>query len=248
MMTNKNEAKPQKSVNMKKIAILSLSTLLLYSCITIDRIGSVITATIDGKPITATLIFAHTAGDQKVIDLSSPLPWQLLSIPQWLQISHSTGNGNQVITIKVTTDNNGTAPLTGEIVFEASNGDKLTIRVQQNGDIYAAFKADDTPRWQVGFTIEQNHETAYTFIIDSKGKLFSSPFYKTGRISKANGSSFEVLEFPGPPVTGRVNGAQIRRESGVVELHRFEIIKIEGPKLWMVFQETDSSAERWVVQ
>ena len=56
-------------------------------------------------------------------------------------------------------------------------------------DPYAAFKADATPRWENGTTVENSGESAYTFLIDTGGSLFSSAKYKTGRILSADGSN-----------------------------------------------------------
>ena len=113
-------------------------------------------------------------------------------------------------------------------------------------DIYASFKADATPRWENGTTIEMNNASAYTFIIDAGGNLFSSSKYKTGRIFYGN--DYEILEFDGQPTVGKPTGAAIRKPSGTVALNSFEIIKTESGKLWIVFKETAASTERRIVQ
>uniref|UniRef100_S0DFJ6 Uncharacterized protein n=1 Tax=termite gut metagenome TaxID=433724 RepID=S0DFJ6_9ZZZZ len=114
-------------------------------------------------------------------------------------------------------------------------------------DAYAAFKADDTPRWENGSVVEKNEEGAYTFVTDAGGKLFSSAAYKTGRISHG-GDSFEIIEFSGSPVVGSPSDPTIRKPAGTTDLYLLEIVKMEGGKLWIVFKETPTSTERRIVQ
>ena len=115
-------------------------------------------------------------------------------------------------------------------------------------DAYAAFKADATPRWESGATVEKNHEgTSYVFITDTGGKLFSSGKYKLGRITASDGSNYEIVEFDGLPAVGHPSGAAIRKPSGSVTPHRLEIVKVANGTLWIVFQETETSPERKIV-
>ena len=114
-------------------------------------------------------------------------------------------------------------------------------------DVYEAFKADATPRWENGTTVQKNEESNYVFITDAGGKLFSSAKYKTGRMS-AGGSDLELIEFSGAPVVGKPTEPNIRKPSGSVALHSLEIVKIESGKLWIVFKETATSTERRIVQ
>ena len=114
-------------------------------------------------------------------------------------------------------------------------------------DLYVAFKADATPRWENGTTVEKNEGSQYTFVLDKGGNLFSSPNYKVGR-SWAGGDNYEFIEFSGAPVVGKSAGAAIRKPGGVTNLNSLEIVKIDGAKLWIVFKETASSAERRIVQ
>jgi hypothetical protein len=235
---------------MKKIYLLLLAAALsTSSCALLDEL-SVLSATINGLPIFTTLSFSNTQGDQKSIQLISPIPWTITEYPDWLSISPLIGDGSQKIVFTVITSNNSATPLTGQILFLAANGDKLTIRVQQGADPIAQFKNDATPRWETGTTIRYNRDTPHTFITDKDGKLFSSTAYKTGRITSPDGSGFEVLEFnvTGPPATGTPSGALLRTPSGATPLYRLEIVKVEGSKLWIVFQETSTSLERRVVQ
>jgi len=115
-------------------------------------------------------------------------------------------------------------------------------------DPYAAFKADATPRWENGTTVENSGESAYTFLIDTGGSLFASAKYKTGRILSADGNSYEFIEFSGAPAVGSPAEPTIRKQSGTTDLYSLEIVKIEGSKLWIAFKETASAAERKVVQ
>ena len=115
-------------------------------------------------------------------------------------------------------------------------------------DAYVTFKADATPRWENGTTVENSGESAYTFVIDTGGNLFASAKYKTGRILSADGSSYEFIEFTGAPAVGSPAEPTIRKQSAVTDLYSLEIVKIEGSKLWIVFRETSTSAERKVVQ
>ena len=109
------------------------------------------------------------------------------------------------------------------------------------------FKSDDTPRWETGSTVQLNETGAYVFITDAGGALFSSAKYKTGRISP-DGADYEMVEFDGSPALGKASGPSLRKPSGSVALHSLEIVKMEGGKLWIVFKETATSAERRIVQ
>lgn len=114
-------------------------------------------------------------------------------------------------------------------------------------DSYKTFKADATPRWESGSTVEKSDQGAYIFVTDTGGKLFSSDKYKTGRMS-ADGSDYELIEFSGSPTAGKPSEPSLRKPSGSVALHSLEIIKVADGKLWIVFQETASSPERRIVQ
>jgi hypothetical protein len=237
---------------MKKsfVILLAAATLAWTSCGFEGVMSSVIKATENGKPLSATITFTNEQGDQKSIDIDCSMRWIIDNLPDWLTAWPPEGNGPMAVTITVTTQNNEETPLNGEIVFLAANGDKLTLKVKQEGDLFATFKADPTPRWESGATVEKNHQTACTFLTDAEGKLFSSTNYKTGRITAADGSNYEMVEFPGPPVQGvkPAGTAFIRTPSGISLLYSIQIVKIEGNKLWLVFREHATSPERRVVQ
>jgi len=114
-------------------------------------------------------------------------------------------------------------------------------------DLYKNFKADATLRWENGTTVEKSDESKYIFVVDKGGNLFSSANYKIGRVW-AGGENYEIIEFAGAPAIGKPTGAAIRKPGGVTNLASLEIVKIDGNKLWVVFKETESSAERRVVQ
>jgi hypothetical protein len=114
-------------------------------------------------------------------------------------------------------------------------------------DPYETFKADDTPRWESGTTVERNDEGAWVFVTDAGGSLFDSESYKTGRMS-ADGSDYELVEFTGPAEAGRPSDGSLRTPSGVAALHSLEIVQATGGKLWIVFKETAGSPERRMVQ
>jgi hypothetical protein len=209
----------------------------------------VITATIDGKPVTAVVIFSNMQGDKMEIDLVSSMPWQVTHLPAWLEMNYTHGDGAQKVTVTVIRDNNSDAPLNGEIVILAANGDMITIKVQQEEDRYIAFKADDTPRWEIGATVEKNANSKNTFISDFGGKLLTLAKHKTGRITTPDGSSYEIVEFNGPAAVGKPTGAAINKASaGSVPLYSLRIVQVVGNKLWIVFKETESAPERRVVQ
>ena len=116
-------------------------------------------------------------------------------------------------------------------------------------DPYEEFKADATPRWESGSSVQLNNAGDYTFITDAGGALFDSPKYKTGRISQG-GANYELVEFSvtGAPAVGIPDAPSLRTPSGTKDLHSLKIVKVDGGKLWIVFQETESSAERRIVQ
>ena len=114
-------------------------------------------------------------------------------------------------------------------------------------DTYETFKADATPRWENGSSVEKNAESAYTFITDTGGQLFESAKYKTGRITDG-GNGFEIVEFSGTPAAGKPAGATLHSEQGTTPLHSLEILKIDKGTLWIIFKETETATERRIVQ
>jgi hypothetical protein len=125
------------------------------------------------------------------------------------------------------------------------------VGCRKEPDLYLLeFKANPTPRWENGATVEKNEETSFTFITDISGQLFSSDKYTIGRITATDGSDYEIIEFSGAPAVGKPLEPTIRKSSGNVPemLHSLEILKIENGTLWIVFKETATSPERRVVQ
>ena len=115
-------------------------------------------------------------------------------------------------------------------------------------DPYMSFKSDATLRWEKGLTRQASDSCTNTFINDAGGILFDSPKYKIGRIIKNDGSDYEIIEFSGTPAIGKPAEPSLRKPSGTINLHSLEIVKIDDSKLWIVFQETDTSLVRMVVQ
>ena len=238
-------------MNPKTLLLTLLTILSLTSCTIEELSTSEITITIDGKPLKSELTFSYLSGDKITLEFDCLVFWKVVEKPDWLDIDPSKGANTQTVTVTMTVnrDNIGAVPLDDKIVFLLINGEKFTLKVRQEGDGYAIFKSDATPRWERGATVEKNETTTHTFVTDASGKLFSSPKYKTGRITIANGNQYEIIEFTGPPAVGKPTGASIRKPAtGSVPLHSLEIIKMEGRKLWMVFKETSNSPERRVVQ
>jgi len=241
--------KPTANKSLAFCVLLSAFCLLLGSCALLDdNMNSVIKATLDGNPISTSITFSNEQGDKKTIDILCTMPWIVSQKPDWLQVIPPEGDGSGTITILIIIPNGNEFPFFGEIIFLAANGDKLILKVSQNGDIYFVFKSDATPRWESGALMEKNHESSYTFVTDAGGKLTSSSNYKTGRITTRDGNTFEMIEFDGPPAKGVIPGAILRTAQGATPLHHFEIVKEENSKLWMIFKESASSPERRVVQ
>ncbi len=112
---------------------------------------------------------------------------------------------------------------------------------------YETFKADATPRWESGATVEKNDAGTWVFLTDTGGSLFDSDSYKTGRMS-SDGSDYELVEFAGPAAVGTPEAPALRTPDGLADLHSLEIVKAADGKLWIVFKETATSPERKIVQ
>jgi hypothetical protein len=241
---------------MKQTALFTIAAALFLSGCNLpgDRwMDGTVGATINGNPVTGTLSFSNIQGDKIVLNISSSESWVVSKKPDWLQVNPSSGNGPGSVTLTATGDNESNTPLDDEVVFFAANGDKLTIKVQQGPDLYLAFKADDTPRWewQGGALTEKSSESIHTFVTDTGGNLFAPPLqakYKTGRITAADGSAYEFIEFDAPPAVGKAAGAQVHTQLGTTPVHSLKVVKIAGTKLWIVFNETSTSQERRIVQ
>ena len=237
----------------KTLFYVAIATLLYNTaCSDFDAMNSLIRATVDGKALTGVITFSYHKGDQKSIDITSLIMWQIEQKPDWIEVNPLSGIGYQKVTFTTTKENNGDNPFSGEVVFVTLSGEKLTIKVVQESESYKSFKADATPRWESGTAVEKNAESAYTFIIDAGNKLSPANKYKTGRITKNDGSVYEIIEFDldvtGKPVVGKPTGAQIRKPSGTTALYSLEIVQIENDRLWLVFKESANSLERRMVQ
>ena len=114
-------------------------------------------------------------------------------------------------------------------------------------DPYISFKADVTPRWENGATVEKNDGSPFTFFTDNGENLFSSTKYKIGRISD-DYTNYEIIEFSGKAAVGKPNEPIIRKPSGATPLHSLEIVQEKDGTLWLVFKETATSPERRIVQ
>ena len=243
-----------KTTLLKTQCIASLLAIFLFASCSDDLLISVLKATLDGNPLPSVVEFSNAAGQTKTLNLTSIIPWKVsdygsANFPDWLSVTPNNGNGSENVAITVTKENVLSSPRSYTLTFMAADGIKLTIKITQNGDIYATFKNDDTPRWESGNTVQKNTDTHYTFITDAGKKLNPTAKYKTGRITQKNGSEYEILEFDTATI-GQQN-AQIRKQSGTTFLYRFEIVKVEANNnspLWIVFQETATSPERRVVQ
>jgi hypothetical protein len=234
---------------MKKTTLMIVFAAMMVLTGCTPKMTSLFCARIAGKPVSSTIIFSNSMGEVVTLDLTTPWAWTISGVPSWLTVTPMSGNGSETIIITVNADNLGESALNGNIIFTAATGDELIINVQQQGDLYAAFKADDTPRWETGATVEKNENSPHIFISDFGGKILNSSKHKTGRITASDGSSYEILEFNGPAAIGKPTGAAIHKAStGSVPLYNLQIVKVVGNKLWIVFKETESSTERRVVQ
>jgi len=237
---------------MKRTTLLTISALfILSSCNDFAIMPSVLDALLNGAPITS-VTFSYETGDQKTIDLNSPMAWMVKECPDWLRVSPTSGSGAQKVTLEVVQENTTQTSHNGTILFLAANGDILTIKVTQGSDPYFTFKADATPRWESGATVELSENSPYTFITDTGAdtgeRLFSSGKYKTGRITSDDGSSYEIIEFDAPPAKGTPANGQIRKASGTPSnLYSLEIVQVQGNQLWIVFKESATSPERRIV-
>ena len=242
-----------KNTLLKTQCIASLLAIFLFASCSDDLIISVLKATMDGNPLPASIEFTNAAGQSKTINISSTDLWSVLdygtsTFPDWISVTPNKANGNANVIITLTKANPLATARSYTLNFVADSGEKITLKITQNGDIYAAFKNDPTPRWESGNTVQKNTDTHYTFITDAGKKLNPTAKYKTGRITQKNGSEYEILEFNTPTI-GKQN-AQIRKQSGTTTLYSFEIVKIGTgltPPLWIVFKETATSPERRVV-
>ena len=254
-------------MNMNKITLLktqciaSLLAIFLFASCADDLMISVLKATMDGNPLPPSIEFSNAAGQAKIINIASTDVWSVLNygsstFPDWISVTPNKANGNANVVITLTKVNTLSSARSYTLTFVADSGEKITLKITQNGDVYATFKNDPTPRWESGATIQKNIETHYTFITDAGKKLIPTARYKTGRITQKNGSEYEILEFntdaTGKPYVKKQTNAQIRKQSGTTSLYSFEIVKVGAnnysPLLWIVFKETATSPERRIVQ
>jgi len=240
---------------MKKIiyTLIPLMGLLFSHCTDFDCCSQSVVK------VSKKIIVLADAGDTDDFTIASSVAWKMSGgVPTWVKInwtgynaSNPTGApGATTITVEIIEDNNSADPRTATITFLTANGDKVVVKVQQEGDSYALFKADATPRWEKGATVEKNHLTKYTFINDKGGNLFDptpTSNYKIGRITIDDGSAFEIIEFTSPMAAGVCSGNLVTPGLST-PLHKLQVVKIAGNKVWIVFYETASAQERRIVQ
>ena len=234
---------------MKKIAIfITLAGIITAGCESTDCcMPNVLSA--NGVQ---SLDFSEGVGTQ-YLNLSSSLSWVLENpdqIPDWLLPRPLSGAGSASVKVDVI-PNPDYDPRCYTLVFMSANGDRLYINVcQERGDVYPGFMADETPRWENGATVNKNDEITGTFITDGGAYLFGpgDNKYKTGRVTNDEGTEFEIIAFDGAPAVGSLSGAVLYTHSGNTTLYRCDILKVEGTKLWIVFNENAGSTERRIVQ
>jgi len=233
---------------MKKLALsIALASIIVAGC---DPSDCCTPNVLSSEGVNA-LDFSRDGGTQ-LINLSSSIPWFLENpdqIPDWIQPAPLSGDSDTSVQVDVT-PNPDLEPRCYTLVFVATNGDKLSVTVCQEGlGAYLIFLTDDTPRWEQGASVTRNDATTHTFITDGGAWLFGGDSkYKTGRITDVDGTQFEVIAFEGLPAVGVLIGAILYTPLGSSALYHCEILKISGTKLWMVFKETSVSAERRIVQ
>jgi len=117
------------------------------------------------------------------------------------------------------------------------------------------FKIDATPRWESGGHTEKSANTTYTFVSDTGNNLFTSESkYRIGRITQEDGSEYEFIEFDPPLKVGKPANATLRTQDGATLLYYLEVVRIAKDPLlnrdmvWLIFKESESAAERRVVQ
>ncbi|MCL2501671.1 MAG: BACON domain-containing protein [Bacteroidales bacterium] len=200
-------------------------------------------------------------GGTKSIDVVCSMSWTVLTKPSWISnVSPNFGAGG-LETLYITADPNDQPQVRyGDIVLQASNGDKLTIKVTQSDDPLFDFMSDDTPRWEnLGAgTKEINKEHPYIYITEKAGvaKLFgtnATAHFKSGRITQNNGSAFEIITFDDDPFVGGIGPytGGLYNESNTVTpiaLDYLSVVKIVGDKLWIVFKVNPGDSERRIVQ
>ena len=117
------------------------------------------------------------------------------------------------------------------------------------------FRSDSTPRWESGGHTEKSANTTHTFVFDIGNNLFTPESkYRIGRITQEDGSAYEFIEFDPPLKVGKPANPVLRTQNGTTELYSLEIVKIaknvplNRDMVWLIFKESESAAERRVVQ
>jgi hypothetical protein len=117
---------------------------------------------------------------------------------------------------------------TGNAVVTVKGSDggsaALQVTVTAKPNPLAAFKADDTPRWELpNGTVIRSDSTAFVFLTDA-GKLFQSNQNKWGYAS-LDGMTFRLIEWGISPT--------MRTEAGTTAVSDFQIVKEAVNKVWI---------------
>ena len=104
----------------------------------------------------------------------------------------------------------------------------LAITVTAKPDPLAAFKADATLRWEFpNGEVVKSDSTAFVYITDSGGYLFSSEQNKWGYAS-LDGWTFHLIEWGNSPL--------VRTERGTTSVTDFQLVKEEEHRVWITFK------------
>ena len=192
--------------------------------------------------------------DNKSFQIECPISWKLdkNNFPSWLQVPNDNGLGGVMATVTVYVTPNTTGPREWMLNFIADNGDLIEVLVKQSAE-YKSFMENDDPRWDT----ELSASSANTFVTDKWGIILDSRKYTVGREESANGSWFEYLEFDDSTPGIKTSTSISTETEDFKPLHSFQILKSQpgaSPKspddavLWIVFKETATSPERFVIQ
>lgn len=79
------------------------------------------------------LMFEELAKCERTIHISSNTKWTISDVPEWLDLSTSSGNADAVVTLITSTDNNSSEVRSAEITITASGGEYRKVSVSQKG-------------------------------------------------------------------------------------------------------------------
>ena len=121
------------------------------------------------------------------ITVTSNTSWTISDYPDWVQVSKSSGTGNDTVNVKAKEEYTGDSQRSGEIVFKNAKDSTITVTIRQSA----------TPIvWSVSpqsISLEANDTSDHTITVTSNTSWTISDYPEWVEVSKTSGSGSDTV-------------------------------------------------------